>query len=228
MKHRDEPPDEIDRLLTDAWIPAINGEVSSAAQRLERARRFGAPERALATHAAVAPAHSACEPEQAHRELDLTVALILDVPHAPAMLSSLIDQQRFEPEGAAVFACLLYLAARDEQARGWWQLAAGAGSRNAAFCLCLHHRRYGEYRDAQHWRHQAAGLRTHASAHPVPTHPDSHPLLPKNLGKDLIAKCHRGERPGLPRSIEADIRRFTVEGADAHFDEIPRLTPRRA
>jgi hypothetical protein len=220
MDESGERGHEIDRLLTDAWIPAINGETPSAAQRVERARRRGVQQQALATHAAVAPAHSSCEPEQARRELDLTVALLLDSPRASARLSALLDARHFEPEGASILACLLYLAARDGAAQCWWQLAAEAGNRNSAYCLYMHHRRYGEYRDALHWRREAARLRATAPPHRTPEVTVTRPLLPDNLGEVLIAQCHRGQRPILPRCVEAVVRRFIAESSEAGFGEI--------
>jgi hypothetical protein len=60
----------------------------------------------------------------------------------------------FDIRGAAVFACVLYLGEQPESAQFWWQLAAGAGSRMAAYCLHLHHRALGETREAQHWYRQ--------------------------------------------------------------------------
>ncbi|MET9772954.1 hypothetical protein ABZ023_01650 [Streptomyces sp. NPDC006367] len=54
-------------------------------------------------------------------------------------------------EGALVFACMLYLAGHPESASFWWQLAAGAGDRAAAYCLHLHHLELGELKEAGHW-----------------------------------------------------------------------------
>ncbi|EST31658.1 hypothetical protein [Streptomyces niveus] len=57
-------------------------------------------------------------------------------------------------EGAQVFACMLYLADHPESAQFWWQFAAGAGNRAAAYCLYLRHLSLGETREATHWLHQ--------------------------------------------------------------------------
>ena len=57
-------------------------------------------------------------------------------------------------EGALVFACMLYLAGHPESALFWWQLAAGAGHRAAAYCLHLHHLEVGELKEADHWLDQ--------------------------------------------------------------------------
>jgi hypothetical protein len=53
--------------------------------------------------------------------------------------------------GAQAFACMLYLADHHESAQFWWQLAAGAGSRAAAYCLHLHHLGMGERPESDHW-----------------------------------------------------------------------------
>ncbi|MBT2539766.1 hypothetical protein J7E99_03360 [Streptomyces sp. ISL-44] len=53
--------------------------------------------------------------------------------------------------GALVFACVLHLAGDEHGARFWWQYAAGADNRTAAYCLYLDHTRNGDYQDAQRW-----------------------------------------------------------------------------
>ncbi|MFC9431412.1 hypothetical protein [Streptomyces sp. NPDC056987] len=62
--------------------------------------------------------------------------------------------KQLDIEGAQVFACMLHLAGHPESAQFWWQLAAGAGSRAAAYCLYLRHLALGETREATHWLHQ--------------------------------------------------------------------------
>src|SRR5438270_1915172 len=138
MHQGDDSRIGIDALLADAWVPVAGRGTPTVGERLARAmaRAADAPNRyanALATHAAIAPAHSSCEPEQARRELDLTAVLLLDAPGAATSLSRLADGHCLEAEGAAVFACLLHLTARDEAAQFWWRLAAGAGSHVAAY-----------------------------------------------------------------------------------------------
>jgi len=221
-------PSGIDAMLATARVPVAGRGTPTAAERLTRARARAAdaPSRAakaLATHAAIAPAHSSCEPEQARRELDLTAVLVLDTCRAAAALARLTDDPALEAEGALVFACLLHLTARNDAARFWWRLAAGAGSHVAAYCLCLHHRRYGEYRDADYWREQAARLRVEHP--PEPAHEQGasqQPLLSEDVHSGLIAQCHRGERPRLPHSLEAAVNRLVVDSDDTDFGEIPQ------
>ncbi|MDQ1041822.1 hypothetical protein [Streptomyces sp. V4I2] len=62
--------------------------------------------------------------------------------------------EQLDVDGALVFACLLHLTDHPESAQFWWQLAAGAGHRAAAYCLHLHHLALGEAREAQHWLHE--------------------------------------------------------------------------
>ena len=226
-----ESPVGIDAVLATARVPVAGPGAPTAAERLIRARSRaadgpGRQPKALATHAAIAPAHSSCEPEQALRELDLTAVLVLDAPRAAAALCRLTEDCPLEAEGALVFACLLHLTARNDAARFWWRLAAGAGSHVAAYCLCLHHRRYGEYRDADYWRMQAAYLRTDRPRDPAHAAEPQQPLLPDDVRRDLIAQCHRGERPRLPHSLEAAVNRLDVDCDDTDFGEIPQPSGR--
>jgi len=211
MHQGDEPRTGIDALLAAAWVPVAGRGTPTVGERLARAmaRAADTPDRyanALATHAAIAPAHSSCEPEQALRELDLTAVLVLDTAKAAASPSRLADGRPLETEGALVFACLLHLTARDDAARFWWRSAAGAGSHVAAYCLCLHHRRHGEYQDADHWRDRAAHLRAEHHPYPAREHGPEQPLLPEDVRRDLIAQCHKGDRPRLPLALETAVR----------------------
>lgn len=231
MHQGDDSWTGIDALLADAWVPVAGRGAPTVGERLAHAmvRAADAPDRyanALATHAAIAPAHSSCEPEQALRELDLTAVLLLDDSRAAASLSRLAEGRFLEPEGAAVFACLLHLTARDDAAHFWWRFAAGAGSYVAAYCLCLHHRRHGEYQDADYWRDQAARLRAERKPCPAREHGTEQPLLPEDVRRDLIAQCHRGDRPRLPLALETAVNRLAVDSDDADFGEIPQPSGR--
>ncbi|MFJ3802305.1 hypothetical protein ACIPSJ_39250 [Streptomyces sp. NPDC090088] len=75
-----------------------------------------------------------------------------------------LTEEHLDVDGALAFACLLYLTRHPESAQFWWQLAAGAGSRAAAYCLHLHHLALGESRRARHWFHQL----THSMADTAP------------------------------------------------------------
>ncbi|MET9414023.1 hypothetical protein ABZY03_07485 [Streptomyces klenkii] len=73
----------------------------------------------------------------------------------PRPAHDLLALDRIDIEGALVFACLLCLTGHCESAQVWWELAAGAGLRAAAYCLHLHHAGRGELREAEHWLEQA-------------------------------------------------------------------------
>ena len=161
-------------------------------------------------------------------DLDLAVSLVINAPEAAASLTRLVDdQESIAPEGALVFACLLHLAHYREAAQFWWQFAAGGGSRTAAFCLCLHHRRHGEFRDAEYWRTQSAKLGQRAgSARPAVPRASQRPcardLLPDGVRHRLLSDCHEGGHPRLPHALEAVIHRLPVLDDDEDFGEIPQ------
>ncbi|HEX5568247.1 MAG TPA: glycoprotein, partial [Streptomyces sp.] len=160
--------------------------------------------------------------EQAAHDLDLAISLVVGAPRAATSLAHLVDHRCADPEGALVFACLLHLVGHREAAQFWWQFAAGGGSRTAAFCLYLHHRCLAEFRDADHWRDQAArlarGPRRRTTAAPGP-----HSfLLSDTVRRDLLRQCHRGRHPHLPPTVEAVINRLPVTGDDEDFGEVPQ------
>ncbi|MET4926517.1 glycoprotein, partial [Streptomyces sp. PSRA5] len=143
---------------------------------------------------------SAAAHEQAARDLDLAVALIVDSPQAATALARLADDDRPDPEGAVVFAALLHLTRDHDGAQFWWQFAAGGGNRTAAFCLSLAHGRRAEFSDARHWRAQARRLSAPDSAAPPPP---ACPLLPESIRHRLLTQCRSGDRPTLPARLEA-------------------------
>nr|MDT0526672.1 hypothetical protein [Streptomyces sp. DSM 41633] len=59
-----------------------------------------------------------------------------------------------EPPGARVLGCILQLAESEENARFWWQYAAGAGDPAPSYCLYHHHRALGEHAPARWWHDQ--------------------------------------------------------------------------
>ncbi|GAA2433678.1 hypothetical protein [Streptomyces macrosporus] len=163
--------------------------------------------------------------EQAAHDLDLAVSLVVGAPGAAESLARLVDHRRVEPEGALVFACLLHLVGHREAAQFWWQFAAGGGSRTAAFCLYLHHRRLAEFRDADHWRDQAARLGSARRA-PAASVPGLNGfLLPDAIRRSLLRQCHRGRHLRLPPAVEAVVNRLRVAGDDEDFGEIPQPDP---
>ncbi|MCX4744385.1 hypothetical protein OG455_02445 [Kitasatospora sp. NBC_01287] len=169
-----------------------------------------------------APANLPTEHEQAKFELGLVVALILDAPEAARGLDLLVNDRQIHPEGAEVFAALLYATERRDGAEFWWRFAAGSGSRIAAYCLHLHHLWLGELSDADYWLAWSRDLA--ARARPTPPRPlhSSQPLLPDAVRRDILARCHRGLAPRLPAAVEAVIDRLPVESADENHTGVPQ------
>ncbi|MEV7595785.1 hypothetical protein AB0O91_00145 [Kitasatospora sp. NPDC089797] len=178
---------------------------------------------AAAAHITAAPAPFPSDHEQAFHELDLAVALVLNTPQAGRSLCRLVNSDQIHPEGALVFGSLLYVTNRTDAAQFWWQFAAGSGSATAAYLLHLHHLTLGETRDAAHWRGQAE------SAPAKPRNPRASqaltPLLPENVRRDILARCHEGLHPRLPADLESVINRLTILSDDEDFGEVPQPSP---
>ncbi|MFG3207779.1 hypothetical protein [Streptomyces sp. NPDC048192] len=144
----------IDDLLADARITTTRRDGFDVGAALRR----------LATDAADAaakPHPDTVRATQAGQRLSVVCRWILNKPDAADHVESLAqepqtptDDGHLDVDGALVFACLLYLTDHRESAQFWWQLAAGAGHRAAAYCLHLHHLALGETREARHWLHE--------------------------------------------------------------------------
>ncbi|MEU9245349.1 hypothetical protein [Streptomyces shenzhenensis] len=144
----------IDELLADARIPTTPRDGFDVGAALRR----------LARDAAVAkadPAPDMARAAQAGQRLSVVCRWILNRPDAADHVDRLVqepealqDDGSLDVDGALVFACLLHLTGHPESAQFWWQLAAGAGHRAAAYCLHLHHLALSEMREARHWLHQ--------------------------------------------------------------------------
>ncbi|MEU9121593.1 hypothetical protein AB0C96_17330 [Streptomyces sp. NPDC048506] len=161
--------------------------------------------------------------DEATHELQLACALVVNAAAAAASLERLVNDHHIDPEGALVFACLLHIAGRTDAAHFWWHFGAGAGSRTAAYCLYLSHRRDGEYRDAAYWREQAA----HAPDEERPSVAafDEKQLLPDAARHNLLVQWHSGLAPTLPTALENVINRLVVDGADDDFGQVPHPSP---
>jgi hypothetical protein len=226
-----------ERVLAEPADPAAG---AGALKASEDAAVEAAPAGA-ANSTATRARHYPTECEQAAHDLDLAVSLVVNAPEAAASLARLVDdQEAIAPEGALVFGCLLHLARYREAAQFWWQFAAGGGSRTAAFCLCLHHRRHGEFRDADYWRAQSARLAQHvrtptgapgvgpgsapggAGNRPSAKRRCARPLLPDGVRHGLLSECRGGGAPRLPHALEAVIHRLPVLDDDEDFGEIPQ------
>ncbi|WP_190093581.1 hypothetical protein [Streptomyces melanogenes] len=143
----------ISDLLDDAAVPVSKAEGFDVGAALRR----------LAADAIRAvPAPDVLRAAQARQRLGVVARWILNQPGAAHHVDRLAqdapgipaEEDNLDVEGAAIYACLLYLTAHPESAQFWWQLAAGAGHRAAGYCLHLHHLSLGEDREAAHWHHQ--------------------------------------------------------------------------
>lgn len=194
--------------------PPGDGLAPLRVPRPERAHalRIAALRRARLT---AAPAHLPSEHEQAAFELGLVVALVLGAPDASRGLDLLVNARRIQPEGAEVFGALLYATGRADGAEFWWRFAAGSGSRTAAYCLHLYHLKLGEADDADYWRawsDQLAATARPPGLRPLRVGP---PLLPDDVRRDILSRCHRGLAPQLPPALVEVIDRLPVgDGVD--------------
>ncbi|MFE5923127.1 hypothetical protein [Streptomyces sp. NPDC056468] len=143
----------IDELLADARIPTTRHDGFDVGAALRRLAHEGAA-------AATRPAPDMARAAQAGQRLSVVCRWILNKPDAADHVDRLaqepdaVTEDQLDVDGALVFACLLYLTDHRESAQFWWQLAAGAGHRAAAYCLHLHHLSIGETKEARHWLHE--------------------------------------------------------------------------
>ncbi|NYS17542.1 hypothetical protein HFP43_02525 [Streptomyces sp. SJ1-7] len=96
---------------------------------------------------------------EAAENLHNLCAAVVTCSTALPTLRTFLTPQLPEPPGARVLGCILQLAESEENARFWWQYAAGAGDPAASYCLYLHHRALGEHAPARWWHEQTELLR---------------------------------------------------------------------
>ncbi|WP_328908093.1 hypothetical protein OG230_00415 [Streptomyces sp. NBC_00234] len=84
-------------------------------------------------------------------------------------LDTFLTPQLPEPPGARVLGCILQLAESEEDARFWWQYAAGAGDPVASYCLYLHHLALGEQGEATWWYEQTERIQSDPPSTDDPT-----------------------------------------------------------
>ncbi|MEU1815637.1 hypothetical protein ABZ543_10630 [Streptomyces roseifaciens] len=207
-RSHDTEGDVIEAMLTsDARAIAVAFEIR---RRPRRHRPPAEPDRA----------GPAARDEAAH-ELDLACVLVINAVEAAGSLERFADDRGIDPEGALVFACLLHVAGHTRAADFWWQFAAGGGSRTAAYCLHLVHRRNGEFRDAAFWRAQAAHD-PQEPPRPVSRVDSRRKLLTDAARHELLIQWHSGLTPHLPAALESVVNRLTVDGDDEDFGEVPQ------
>jgi hypothetical protein len=160
--------------------------------------------------------------EQAALDLRTLSRFVIHDNDASARLSRLVNSRHIDPEGGLVFACLLYLAGREEGAQFWWQFAAGAGNATAAQCLFLLHMAHGELRDAEHWAVQTADLACELPPYrSLETPPWESSKTPHG------APEASGHAPVLNPALAAAVDRLEYEG-DADYGTVPRPGPHLA
>ncbi|MFJ3439436.1 hypothetical protein ACIPMU_38710 [Streptomyces cyaneofuscatus] len=156
----------IDEFLSRARLvstPYTQADVDAAEARV--LARFHAPAptsapAAVSSDPAPAPAGkgavAANEPTVIEAAQNLQNLCAAVVTHTAALrtLRTFLTPQLPEPPGARVLGCILQLAESEENARFWWQYAAGAGDPAASYCLYLHHRALGEHAPARWWHEQ--------------------------------------------------------------------------
>ncbi|WP_149563210.1 hypothetical protein [Streptomyces cacaoi] len=173
------PDDDLDGHAEQA---AYRRVVDDCADAAERGTGGGFPQPALGpaslgpTSSAEGDAALSPRRERAARELRALSALTIRGPQAVDHIQTMATSHQIDPDGAFVFACLLHLADRDEQAEYLWRFSAGAGRSASAECLYLLHLTRGELRTARHWATQITDLEpddpevaTLATSRPLPS-----------------------------------------------------------
>jgi hypothetical protein len=224
------------RVANTLWMSAL-----SLDSRAQWARHAAGPADRTATAPPCPTWH-----EQAVRDLHTLSRMVVADADAVSRMAQLVNSRRIEPEGAVVFACLLYLTGREEAAQFWWQFAAGAGNATSARCLCLLHMGHGEQRDAEHWAVQTVELRNghddpevelprrpawdsfQAGILALPDGQGASPgsgAAPAPEGSPAAGPGWPGAAPdGLDGVLEAVVGRLEFEG-DADFGTIPKPDP---
>ncbi|MGW8374802.1 hypothetical protein [Streptomyces sp. ODS28] len=201
----------IDGLLAHARIP------TSPADGFD----VGAALRRLAEDAADAtPAPDMLHAARAGQQLSVVCRWYLNRPDAAEHVDRLaqdpdasteLTEDQLDVDGAVVFACLLYLTEHFESAQFWWQLAAGAGHRGAAYCLHLHHLARGESREAQHWIHQVTDTLLEPSS---PALDDDFFTNVERMTRFVrTSGCSRATAP--TGELEMEVNRLATSGADS-------------
>ncbi|MFF3176621.1 hypothetical protein ACFVQ0_28840 [Streptomyces sp. NPDC057900] len=98
--------------------------------------------------------------QEAAQNLQTLCETVVTRNTALSTLDTFLTPQLPEPPGARVLGCILQLAESEENARFWWQYAAGAGDPAASYCLYLHHLALGEHGEARWWYEQTEQIQS--------------------------------------------------------------------
>ncbi|MFJ1802882.1 hypothetical protein [Streptomyces sp. NPDC088180] len=122
---------------------------------------------------------------EAAQDLQTLCETVVTRTTALRTLRTFLTPQLPEPPGARVLGCILQLAESEENARFWWQYAAGAGDPAASYCLYLHHRALGEHAPARWWHEQTELLQNTPSTD-VPVTPGEGPGTEPDAVPDAV------------------------------------------
>ncbi|MFC9183308.1 hypothetical protein ACFTZJ_21865 [Streptomyces globisporus] len=205
----------IDEFLSRARLvsaPYTQADIDAAEARV--LARFNAPDASSAPAAANSdPAPAAAEGStgadepsaiEAAQNLRNLCAAVVTCSTALPTLRTFLTPQLPEPPGARVLGCILQLAESEENARFWWQYAAGAGDPAASYCLYLHHRALGEDAPARWWHEQTELLRdTPSIDHPLTRHEaaDAVPDAVPGAVSDALAEVSTTDASLLPTAL---------------------------
>ncbi|RLV64279.1 hypothetical protein STAN_7099 [Streptomyces sp. CBMAI 2042] len=201
----------IDEFLSRARListPYTQADVDAAEARV--LARFHAPAAVSADPVAPASADEgavvANEPTtiEAAQNLQNLCAAVVTHPTALPTLRTFLTPQLPEPPGARVLGCILQLAQSEENARFWWQYAAGARDPAASYCLYLHHRALGEHAPARWWHEQTELLRnTPSTDRPVTrgAAPGVEPDAVPDAVSDALAEVFTTDASLLPTAL---------------------------
>ncbi|MFC5667704.1 hypothetical protein ACFP3U_32665 [Kitasatospora misakiensis] len=159
-----------------AWAPLADARLPAEGRSRASASLDDAPTRIaarLALRTGAEPSRSvAARLDRTRFELLALCHLVVEDARAPRWIAALADTPAIEPHGALVLGALCHLAVHEgddedgatirrslaDGPRTWWQLAAGAGSFQAAYALALLSAGRGDQREARHWQDQAGQL----------------------------------------------------------------------
>ncbi|MDW4903198.1 hypothetical protein RB625_32820 [Streptomyces californicus] len=145
----------IGELLSRARLvsaPYTQDDVDAAEARV--LARLHTPAPTPSTPGATPPSIEEPTAREAAQDLQTLCETVVTRTTALRTLRTFLTPQLPEPPGARVLGCILQLAESEEDARFWWQYAAGAGDPAASYCLYLHHRALGEHAPARWWHEQ--------------------------------------------------------------------------
>lgn len=148
--------DALEELIAKARLaptaPYTAADVEAAHQRVvaKIAARHTPPE----PPAPRTPTADVLARQRADQQLHMLCTVLVSAPTAIEDLVAFVGDSLPGPVGGRVLGSILYLRARPDSARFWWQYAAGSGDQAAMYCLYLYHQAIGEPAEAEVWSEQ--------------------------------------------------------------------------